>query len=288
MASLTKGSYRISLIPKVSIMPYKPSWKDPFALASLVLLLVITACGPAGTTQPAAPAATLAQESTATPLPPTAPAAATATAAAPTATNTEAPLPTATQIPSMPTPQPSPTADLAGLQKGISGWCLPQDVLVSAADDPLKPPERAQQGKIVNGALEIRNMPFSICVFLYAFEKPAPSGLKLEIYDLNQKTPWWKSDLTPVDGKANLVFTRLRHSYIVDPPLWSVGYEFVVRDSSGAELQRDVVNLHRWTTGLCWQGTLPDPVTLYCPLQQDLHPWDPGYGKKLPTVTPRP
>jgi hypothetical protein len=178
------------------------------------------------------------------------------------------------------------TPDLAGLPTGISGWCLPAEVLVSAASDPLKPPERAEIGKIENGALEIRNMPFSVCVFMYAFEQPAPEGLMLEIYDLNQKTPWWKVDLKPVEGKPNIVYTRLLHSYIIDPPLWNVGYEFAVRDASGAEIQRDVVNLHRWQTGLCWQGTYPDPITLYCPLQQDLHPWDPGYGTVLPTVTP--
>ena len=131
-------------------------------------------------------------------------------------------------------------------------------------------------------------MPFSICNFMYNFNQPAPAGLKLEIYDLNQKKPWWTTELKPVDAHPNMVYAPLRHTYIVNPPLWNVDYEFVIRDANGNELQRNQVNLYRWATGLCWQGTFPDPVTLYCPLQQDLHPWDPGYGKKLPTVTPRP
>lgn len=260
-------------------MPYKLPWKIAFVIPSLFVLVLISACGSAGPAPSSATAtspATLAAQATSTPPAPSATLA---------ATNTAAPTLTSTPLPATQTPQPSQTPVL---ETQISGWCLPAEVLVSAASDPLKPPERAQVGVIEKGALEIRNMPFSVCVFLYTFNQPAPTGLKLEIYDLNQKTAWWKTDLKPVDGKANTVYTNLTHSYIIDPPLWNVGYEFVVRDAGGKELQRNVVNLHRWTTGLCWQGTYPDPVTLYCPLQQDLHPWDPGYGKKLPTVTPRP
>ncbi len=283
-------------------MPYKSKWPIVFILATLAFSLVMTACGqatpskPEAATQPevasqpkaAAPTATLAQQAAAT-LPPTATATASAAAAAGAVpTDTVAPTLTATPPPPTDTPQPTATPNIALAQDGLSAWCLPENVLVSAASDPLAPPSKAQIGKIENGALEIRNMPFSVCIFLYTFNQPAPSGLKLEIYDLNQKTPWWKADLTPVSSKPTTVYVRLRHTYIINPPLWNVGYEFVLRDASGTELHRDRVNLHRWITGLCWQGTYPDPYTLYCPLQQDLHPWDPGYGKKLPTVTPRP
>jgi hypothetical protein len=265
-------------------MPYQMKWTHALIV---VVILLLAACGPASATQPAAnppdaaASATLVQEASAT-QPPAEPTTA--------PTNTQVP-PTATPLPPTETaaPPPSPTAAILGLAPdGVSGWCLPENVLVSAASDPLKPPERANLGKVENGALEIRNMPFSVCVFLYKFNQPAPAGLKLEIYDLNQKAPWWKVDLLPVNGQPETVYTNLRHTYIVNPPLWNVGYEFAVRDASGKEVTRGKVNLHRWETGLCWQGTLPDPNTLYCPLQQDLHPWDPGYGKVLPTVTPRP
>ncbi len=274
-------------------MPYKSKWPFVLILAVLVLSVSLTACAQATPAQPQAaqpkapaPTAALAQQATAA-LPPTATATAPAEAAA-AATNTAAPTFTATPLPPTATPQPSATPNLALAQDGLSAWCLPQNVLVSAASDPLAPPAKAQIGKIENGALEIRNMPWSACVFLYTFNQPAPSGLTLEIYDLNQKTPWWKADLTPISSKPTTVYTLLRHTYIIDPPLWNVGYEFAVRDANGTELHRDRVNLHRWVTGLCWQGTYPDVRTLYCPPQQDLHPWDPGYGKKLPTVTPRP
>lgn len=268
-------------------MLHKIPWKTAFVLASLILILVVSACSPAAApvlpSATAALPATSAPEATATQPPlPTATATQTTAPTAPTLTSTPLP-PTETPLPST-----TPTIDPAALKPGISAWCLPAEVLVSAASDPLKPPERANMGVMENGALEIKNMPFSVCVFLYTFTQAAPEGLKLEVYEMNQKTPWLKADLKPVEGKADTVYTHLRHSYIIDPPLWNIGYEFVVRDAAGAEIQRDTVNLHRWATGMCWQGTYPDPVTLYCPLQQDLHPWDPGYGKKLPTVTPRP
>jgi hypothetical protein len=270
-------------------MHSKTKWLTSLILAILVGLFAMTACGPSSAARPTTTISTTtlaqttvqtARESALATLPPE------PTAATVSPTNTKAP--TATSPLPTATIQPSATPALALLQDGFSGWCLPEKMLVSAAKDPLNPPKQAQIGEMIDDALEIRNMPFSICIFLYTFNQPAPAGLKLEIYDKNLKTPWLKTDLTPVDGKTDKVFARLRHSYIINPPLWNVSYTLVVRDSSGTELQRNKVNLHRWKTGLCWQGTYPDPNTLYCPLQQDLHPWDPGFGKKLPTVTPRP
>ncbi len=265
-------------------MSNKLCWKTALILSSLACLLIMTACGSAS---PAAPSAA--------PVSDTAPAASAPTATAtvePTATpapsNTPEPTLTATLPPPTETPAPTATVtpDPNALPVGISGWCLPDEVMVSAASDPMKPPEAALIGTMVENGLEIRNQPFSVCVFRYTFEQAAPQGLTLEIYDINQKTPWWKAELTPVEGHPNTVYTQLRHTYIIDPPLWEVHFEFAVRDSGGAELQRDVVNLYKWETGICWQGNKPDPVTLYCPLQQDLHPWDLGYGTALPTVTP--
>lgn len=259
-------------------MPYKSKWTIVLIVVVLAGNLLMAACGQATPAQPTVAV------STATQPPP-----ATATTEI-KATNTA--VPTLTATPPLPTPTPLPlpsaTPELALAQDGLSAWCLPPNVLVSAASDPLAPPAKAELSKVEKGALEIRNMPFSVCNFLYTFNQPAPDGLTLEIYDQGQKTPWWKTDLSPISDKPTIAYTALRHTYIIDPPLWNVSYDFVLRDSSGTELHRDRVNLHRWVTGLCWQGTYPDPITLYCPPQQDLHPWDPGYGKALPSVTPRP
>lgn len=265
------------------MMPNQPKWMTTLMLGTLACLIALSACSP--TPPPQLPTAT----ATALPKPQltaTQPSQATATAPVIT-TNTAAPTPTATLIPPTSTPIPTATPNLALAQDGLSAWCLPEHASIAAANDPFNPPSTARIGKIENGALEIRNMPFSICVFIYTFNQPAPAGLKLDVYDKNLQNPWLSADLLPAEGKPNTVITQLRHTYITNPRLWNVSYQFVVRDSKGNELHRDQVNLHRWISGLCWQGNLPDPYTLYCPLQQDLHPWDIGYGKKLPTVTPK-
>jgi hypothetical protein len=260
-------------------MKSENKWQKILVYVILVAMIAVTACS---SSTSALPAATATHEAT-QPLSPTDTPAPSNT---PVPSNTPTPAPSSTPQPSE-TPQPSATPQLAIAKDGISAWCLPENVLISAASDPLTPPAAARLSTFEKDALEIRNMPFSICLFMYNFNQSAPSGLKLEIYDMGQKKPWWTTDLGPVDGKPSMVYTPLRHTYIVNPPLWNVSYIFVVRDANGNEVQRNQVNLHRWTTGLCWQGNYPDPVTLYCPLQQDLHPWDVGYGTVLPTVTPR-
>jgi len=253
-------------------------------LSLLTLLLVgllSSACSPAAPTSApiaASPTTIQAVEPSATPMP-------TATATEqPTATATA----TATEVPPTNTPEPTATPALALTADGLSGWCLPQNVLLSAASDPLSPPETAQIGAYTNDAFEVHNMPWSGCVFSYNFNQAAPEVLKLEVYEINAKSPWLTADLKPVEGKPEMVSALLTHSYIIDPPFWVINYEFALKDASGTELSRTPVNLYRWQSELCFNGNPPNVRTLRCPLWQDLHPWDAGYGKILPTFTPGP
>lgn len=252
------------------------------AMAALLLsVLLVTACSSAATT--VAPAS----------LPTAAPteaeqAAAPSATPLPTETPTQPPAPTETAVPPTDTPAPTAPPALALTGDGLSGWCLPENTLLTAASDPLTPAETAQLSKMVDGALEIRNLPWSACVFTYTFNQPAPAGLKLEVYEVGAKTPWLTSDLKPVDSKPEVVSTLLNHSYIIAPPFWEVSYEFALKDASGQEIARTPVNLYRWETALCFNGRPPNVNTLRCPLWQDLHPWDPGYGEILPTFTPGP
>lgn len=244
----------------------------------LVIVLLASACSPAPTivpvSQPTAVPSTATQEAapSATPLP--------------SATPTQPPTLTPTAVPPTQTPQPTATPALALTGEGLSGWCLPENTLLTAASDPLSPAETAELSKMVDGALEIRNLPWSGCVFTYAFNQPAPEGLKLEVYEVGGKSPWLTADLHPVDGKPEVVSTLLTHSFIIAPPFWHISYEFALKDASGQELARTPVNLHRWETKLCFNGQPPNYKTLRCPLWQDLHPWDAGYGEIIPTYTP--
>jgi len=255
------------------------------SLAALSFGLLLSACSPAAV-------------ETAAPSPPSAPepsspavaqaAAPTATApgtptSAPTITQTAEPAATATAVPTE-TPTTAPTFGPA--EDGLSAWCLPDGAAVSQASDPANPPANARFGEFVAGALEIRNLPSSACVVIYNFNQPAPEGLVLEIYEIGQPAPFWTENLPPVVSSPNTAAALLRHSYVIEPPVWEISFEFAVRDGQGAELRRDQVNLHRWTPALCWNGRRPNPITLTCPLPQDLHPWDAGYGTPIPTFPP--
>lgn len=110
--------------------------------------------------------------------------------------------------------------------------------------------------------------------------------MTLQVYEERAQKPWLTADLAPLEGKPETLAATLRHTYIAAPPLWDVSYQFVVADASGKELRRDQVNLHRWKPALCWNGRLPNVLTLRCPLPQDLHPWDPSYGTPIPTFPP--
>lgn len=253
----------------------------PVITALLLTVFLVSACSPAVTA--VAPAV----------LPTTPPTEAVVEAAPsatlpPSATPTTPPPATETPIPPTETPAPTAVPALALTGDGLSGWCLPENTLLSAASDPLTPAETAELSKVVNGALEIRNLPWSACVFTYTFNQPAPDGLKLEVYELGAKSPWLTSDLKPVEGKPETVSTLLNHSYIIAPPFWEISYEFALKDANGQEIARTPVNLYRWATALCFNGRPPNVNTLRCPLWQDLHPWDPGYGQILPTFTPGP
>lgn len=261
---------------------------------SMAATMMLSACTAAPTTPPAPTTAALVtaavapsgQEAAA--LNPTDSRQPSATAA-PTQTvaPTEAVAPTATApsaatatAPAAGTPVPS------GAGAGISGWCLPEDALLKDTADPLNPPAYARIGAIVDGSLQIGNLPAFACVFVYTFDGPAEAGLKLQVYENRAQTPWLTADLAPVEGAPESVAVVLRHSYIVAPPLWKVHYQFAVVDSAGTELRRDGVQLNRWTPTLCWNGQPPNPLTLRCPLAQDLHPWDPSYGTPIPTFPP--
>jgi hypothetical protein len=204
-------------------------------------------------------------------------------------------LPSPTQEPTVtltltPTPLPTGTSTpmpvLGFVDDGISAWCLPEDTSIRTVENLLNPPVNARLANILNGELEVNNLPSSVCVFLYHFNMPAPQGITLEVYDQNLDSPWLTSELIPLKDNPQVAAVVLNHAYITAPPFWNIGYQFSVKDSQGSELRRDQVNLHRWVPERCWNGNLPNVFTLTCPLQQDLHPWDTGYGTPMPTAPP--
>jgi len=250
------------------------------------ILLCFVVFFSAGCSQAAvAPTATLpASRPTAstTPIPPTLvaptlPATWTATSD-PSATATQNLLPTAANT-------ITPTLGAAE-DGGLSAWCIAEHASVSQTADPTSPPPDAKIAQWSGKSLEVNNLPSNGCVFIYTFNQAVTQPLKLEVFDKGIANAFITTDLIPVPADANSVYTVLRHSYIIAPPVWDVSFTFVVSNQSGVEVRRDTVNLHRWTPALCWNGRRPNPLTLRCPLQQDLHPWDPSYRTPFPTPLP--
>lgn len=250
----------------------------PSLIRCLVLVLVLTLTACAAPTAAIVPTAAPATDLPATVAPSATPQP--SATAQPTATAE----PSATPAPPTATATPQPTFGAAE-DGGLTAFCLPEDSVLAQMTDVLNPPDYAVYGEVVDGALEVNNLPALACTFLYSFNSPVPEGLTLEAYELNATSPWLTAALEPVAGDPNTAAAILRHTYIVAPPLWNVSFEFAVKDAQGSELRRDPVNLHRWVPALCFNGQPPDINTLRCPLWQDLHPWDAGYGTVIPTFT---
>ncbi len=261
------------------------------ALMALIGSALVAACSPAAPqpavvdTQPitAAPADTAAAPPTAAPtLAPSA----TLVASTPTAVP-----PAPTDMPPTAAAIPTEVVALGLVQDGIAAWCLPPDATAgqvqASLNDPTTPPVNALVGQVSNGALEVRDLPASSCVFTYTFNQPVPADLKLQIYDQSSSGPWLTTALQPVSGKPEMAMVMLKHTMIVAPPLWDVNYRFSVVDSTGNELNQMAVGIHRWNVEACWNGRKPNVNTLRCPLAQDPHPWDPWYGTPFPTAKPK-
>lgn len=236
-------------------------------LPILLILAMLAACTPAPTPTPtlAEPtaAAPVSEAATATPLP-------TATAVPPTATLA----PTSTPEPTQ-TPEPTATAVLAAEQ--FNTWCIPKDSAMTAraGEDPSVMPEGARVGELKGDAISLITPALS-CTFSVTFNQKAPEGARIELIDTTGVV-WLKSDLIVSPQNPNVLYAVLTHSYLTDPPFWSVRYPVRVRLADEREIWTGIVDMNRGWVKTCWDGTLANVHTLYCHKQQDLHPWDAAY-----------
>ncbi len=235
---------------------FRPRLHYLFSWIMLGTIVILTGCTQAATTEISATATTVTNSAAApaTPLPtkaaevPTATTAATSTeAAAGSITETPKAAQPTTPPPAQPTETAAP-ASQAG-EKGFSAWCLPLNTAVSYAKDPLNPPEFAKKAKFSNGVLEIGNLPASGCVFLFRFDKTAPSSIKLEVSEINQPTPFLKVDLQPAASSTDTLWAFVQHGAIISPGKESSSFSLTLRDPLGQALQKAQLKLHSWVPG---------------------------------------
>jgi len=234
------------------------------------LLMILAACS----SNPSPPETATAVVETAIPVPPTqtsSPAPAPTVTAAPTLAPTGLPAPTAA-------PSRTPLPPLAIAEDGFQVWCLPVDA-PAASQVSVKVPANARVGAYSDlfEAYQVV-IPASSCTLAYTFNQPLTQDVQLEAYYSIGTTPWLKTTLSPVQDNPMVGFVTLTQPYVLDPPFWQVDYQFVVR-VAGQEARSDRVSFYK-VVERCWEGSLPDPVTLACPAADVREP------EPKPGVTP--
>lgn len=205
----------------------------------------------------------------------------------PTATPTEVP-PTETPLPSptptvppTETPLPTNTATIAPTATavpafavapdGINPFCLTKKFFIAAEEGPNGPaskPEKATDGTIdkKTGLISFP-IPAINCTLVLKFNQPAPTGMKLQIWDARPQEPFITYDMTVNPNNPNEVYAVMDHSMIVDPPKWWMDYTAVVVTSDGKEVFRNAIHVQKPLPPKCWDGSYPNPITMFCPIQ---------------------
>ncbi len=242
-----------------------------FTLA-LLAAWVLSGCSPAAAPAPAA--ATEAQVMPSEPPQSTETLAPAATLEPPTATLP--PQPTDTALP--PTETAAPALGLA--PNGISGYCLPSGYSIPIATAPqvMVAPADAHTGTMENAMLNL-SIPATSCTLLFTFNQPIPAGSSVHLYDGNGANPWLEAPLAPVQDHPETAAVVISNSAIVAAPYWEAIFQYGLQAADGSVVATGSVRTFRPFPGLCWEGSMPDPVTLSCPVA------DPKEREPHPDVT---
>ena len=194
----------------------------------------------------------------------------TATAlAVPTSTPTTEPTPLPTETPTIvPTETPTSTftPTLGVDSNSVTMWVIPQEyssitlTSLGSRDDYTD----ATVGTDENGVLNIQ-VPGSYIVVEATFTQPIPSGTKIQFFEQGAVSPWYETTLSMDANNANKGIALLNHTYLVNPPYWEITYHAKIVDSAGQVYWEKDVRVFKSSPNTCWNGTMPDPVTLYCP-----------------------
>lgn len=240
--------------------------RDVLLLIIAVMFIgILTACSantPAGVEEPAAAATAVPVEEMAVEPSPE-----------PTQEPTAEPKPT-----QVPTAVPSPTAMPELQVEEFTAWCMPEKFGLLPEVSSSAMPEYGRAAVANNGVLTVL-YPDSICTFSFTFNQPAPQGLNLDwMNTIGSEDPWLSIPLLTDPQNPAIAYGTTTHDYVVRPPLWFIDYNLRLIGEDGESIWTNTIHLERdWQPEVCWNGVLPDPVTLLCIKQQDLHPWDPGY-----------
>ncbi len=185
---------------------------------------------------------------------------------------TPPPLPTETALPTA-TPVPA----LALQADGLTGYCLPVGYALPIATSPnvLVVPADAHVGTLENNMLNI-SIPATSCSLVFAFNQAVPAGMTIHLYDANGKNPWYEGALTAVQDHPDTAAVVISNSSIVQAPYWETVFQYGLQSPDGSPVSTGSVRMFRPFPGMCWEGSMPDPLTLSCPVadpkEREPHP----------------
>lgn len=166
----------------------------------------------------------------------------------------------------------------------FDAWCMPKGTVVTYAqlEQTTKPASARLLQKTKDGTPELITQNTG-CIFSFTFKQSAPEGLKLEVYDVTNVR--WLTQPLKLDSGAKMAYATVTHTYIVDPPLWSVAYTLKLVDATGNLLWSSPLALRRgYEPEKCWDGSWPDVTNFTCYYPPDAHPWDAWYA----VIPPKP
>ncbi len=211
---------------------------------------------------------------TATAVPPTPPPPPVTPTAVPTLPPTPEPSPTLPPTPEPfptlpPTPEPvavaaEPTAAApAEASADFAAWCMPaKKGIKNPGSQPETMPQGAWVGTVVNKVMRVQ-VPATFCTFVYTFDQPLPAGASVQFFNNKQQKPWLTAALIPSSTNPNVGYYVITNPGFVVPPVWEITYRLAVTDGT-SELRSNTVTLFKSLPAPCWDGALPDPVTMEC------------------------
>lgn len=149
---------------------------------------------------------------------------------------------------------------------GLSGWCMPLGSTGPGDIDYGRygMPVTGRPGRVEDG-MNVMHIPGEYCTLIFEFSSPVGSGGKVEVKQIHNNQTFYEVDLTPSAANPNISYAHLYHNYVITPPLWGVSYLIEAVDGNGSTRWSGEILFQKTDPGLCWDGSTPDPVSMWCP-----------------------
>lgn len=152
------------------------------------------------------------------------------------------------------------------MQNGLTGWCMPLDSAAPGDTDYGRygMPTAGRPGFVEDG-VNTMHIPGEYCTLVFEFSSQIGTGGKVEVKQIHNNLTFYEVELVPSASNPNVGYAHLYHNYIVNPPLWGVTYLIEAVDANGTTRWSGEIAFQKTQPDLCWDGSTPDPVTLWCP-----------------------